>query len=146
MCSRAAGYSVIAPNQATNSNMESEDFPEYVKYIFQQMLYHPTNTAILVCALVNLLWRVATVILIVFEEVFKLLSAALRSPASQVGAGLGGTMGMTIGIVCYGSWSAVVFGLCVGALLGGVTMNGIHSITRDVSAGRELTNYYFRDP
>lgn len=129
--------------------MEGGYFPAYAIYIFREMLDHPHNTTILVCALVYLLcalvyllWRVATIILIVFNETFKLLSAALHSPASQVGAGLGGTIGLIVGILSHGSWSARAFGLGVGALLGGLTLNGIHSINQEHSANvsrRELT-------
>ena len=83
-------------------------------YIFREILYNPVKLAIVVGA-----------ILFAFDKMYKLLSVALHSPASQVGAGFGGIIGLFIGIVCYGSWSAVAFGLGAGALLGGVSINGI---------------------
>ena len=84
-------------------------------YIFREILYNPVT--ILVGA--TILFAIA------FPKMHKLLSVAFHSPALQVGAGLGGTIGLFIGIVFYGSWIAVAFGLVIGALLGGVTLNGI---------------------
>lgn len=95
-------------------------------YIFRQILHNPTNVTILVAVLVYFLWQVVRLILFASVKMYSLLSVALGSPASRVGAGLGGIIGLVIGVCLYGSWITVVFGLGAGALLGGVSINGIY--------------------
>lgn len=52
----------------------------------------------------------------------------LHSPASQFGAGLGGTIGLAVGILYHGPWIAVTVGVGLGGLLGGCTCNGIYTM------------------
>lgn len=97
-------------------------------YIFRQILYNPIKVAILLGAFVYFLSEVVEIIIFAFGKMYKLASVALQNPASQLGAALCGTVGLVIGMVGYGSWAAVTFGLVAGALLGAVGIHGIYSI------------------
>ena len=91
-------------------------------YIFEEILHNPTKFAILVLVLVCFQWQV----LLLIRFAYNLLSVTLGSPASRVGAGLGGIIGVFIGVCLSGSCITVVFGLGAGALLEGISINGIY--------------------
>ena len=73
----------------------------------------------LVAHLVYFLRQVIEMILFDFGMLYRWVSLALNSPGLQIGAGLGGTIGLVVGIF-FGPWGAAA-GIGAGALLGGLT-------------------------
>ena len=70
---------------------------KYVIEILKLILNNPENVKQLVSSLVYLLREVIKMILVAFGVIYRWVSLALHSPGSQLGAGLGGTIGLGAG-------------------------------------------------
>ena len=99
---------------------------KYVIEILKLILNNPENVKQLVSSLVYLLREVIKMILVAFGVIYRWVSLALHSPGSQLGAGLGGTIGLGAGFF-FGPWGAAA-GMGAGAALGGLIGNGIYNI------------------
>ena len=80
----------------------------------------------LVRSLVYLLRQVIEMILLAFGVIYRWVSLALHSPGSQLGAGLGGTIGLGAGVF-FGPWGAAA-GMGAGVILGGLIGSGIYNM------------------
>ena len=98
----------------------------YMINILRLILQNPNSAVTLVAALVYFLREVIEMILYAFGVIYTWVSLALRSPGTQIGAGLGGTIGLVAGIF-FGPWAAAS-GMGAGVLLGGLTGNGIYNM------------------
>ena len=99
---------------------------KYVIEILKLILNNPENVKQLVSSLVYLLREVIKMILVAFGVIYRWVSLALHSPGSQLGAGLGGTIGLGAGFF-FGPWGAAA-GMGAGAALGGLIGNGIYNM------------------
>ena len=99
---------------------------KYVIEILKLVLNNPENVKQLVSGLVYLLREVIKMILVAFGVIYRWVSLALHSPGSQLGAGLGGTIGLGAGFF-FGPWGAAA-GMGAGAALGGLIGNGIYNM------------------
>ena len=88
----------------------------------------PRIAVALAVILYVLLWGVLNMIDFSLGTMYKWLTLALQSPESQLGAGLGGTVGVVIGITYSWPWTAVILGIGVGALLGGCFCSGSYKL------------------
>ena len=99
---------------------------KYVIEILKLVLNDPENVKQLVSGLVYLLREVIKMILVAFGVIYGWVSLALHSPGSQLGAGLGGTIGLGAGVF-FGPWGAAA-GMGAGVVLGGLIGNGIYTM------------------
>lgn len=84
----------------------------------------PRIAVILTVIFYVLLWGVLDMLDFAFGTIYEWLALPLKSPESQLGAGLGGTVGVAVGIGYNWPWSAVIVGMGIGALLGGCICSG----------------------
>jgi len=75
---------------------------------------------------VYFLRQVIEMILFDFGVIYGWVSLALLTPGSQLGAGLGGTIGLGTGVF-FGPWGAAT-GMGAGLVLGGLIGNGIYNM------------------
>ena len=99
---------------------------KYVIEILKLVLNNPENVQPLASTLVYLLQEVIKMILVAFGVIYRWVSLALLSPGSQLGAGLGGTIGLGAGVF-FGPWGAAA-GMGAGVVLGGLIGNGIYNM------------------
>lgn len=92
------------------------------------LLETPGKAFLLFGILSAFLWQILIMMNIAFGIIYKWLSLSLQSPESQLGAGLGGTVLMALGIHYYWPWSAIIVGICIGALLGGCFFSGFYKL------------------
>ena len=94
--------------------------------ILRLIVENPNSVVALGVGLVYLLREVMEMILFAFGVVYTWVSLALYSPGGQIGAGLGGTVGVIAGSF-FGPWGAAG-GLAAGGGLGGLIGNGIYNL------------------
>ena len=111
----------------------------YVISLLGLILENANSAVILVTALVYFLREVIEKILYAFGVIYTWVSLALYSPGAQIGAGLGGTIGLVVGIFLAPRRAA--FGMGAGVLLGGLTGNGIYNMV--VGDPRQQAIYTF---
>ena len=107
----------------------------YLYQIFRLILNSPHDCISIVAHLVNSLREVIDMILSTFGVDYRWVSVdsvsvALTKPGWQIGAGLGGTIGLATGFF-FGPVGAAVGGMAAGLLLGGLTGNGVEQVVKD---------------
>jgi len=118
---------LIITSTVLNPNKDNLEVAlKYVIKLLKLVLNNPENSKQLVRSLVYLLREVIKMILLAFGVIYRWVSLALHSPGSQLGAGLGGTIGLGAGVF-FGPWGAAG-GMGAGAVLGGLIGSGIYNM------------------
>ena len=94
--------------------------------ILRLILENSNSAENLVADLVYFLRQVIEMILFDFGVIYRWVSLALHSPGLQLGAGLGGAIGLGGGLL-FGPWGAAA-GMGAGVVLGGLIGNGIYNM------------------
>jgi len=94
--------------------------------ILRLILENSNSAENLVADFVYFLRQVTEMILFDFGVIYRWVSLALHSPGSQLGAGLGGAIGLGAGVF-FGPWGAAA-GMGAGLVLGGLIGNGIYNM------------------
>ena len=107
----------------------------YLYQIFQHILNSRHECISIVADLVSLLREVIETILSAFRVDYRWVSVdsvsvALAKPGWQIGAGLGGTIGLVAGSL-FGPVGVAFGGMAAGLFLGGLTGNGVEQVVRE---------------
>ena len=101
--------------------------------ILDQIVNNPDKCKRTVADLVSSLKEVIEMILSAFGVDYRWVSVTLAKPGWQIGAGLGGTIGLATGFF-FGPLAgplAAVGGMAAGLFLGGLTGNGVEQVVRE---------------
>ncbi|XP_067032000.1 uncharacterized protein [Acropora muricata] len=98
----------------------------YIIPILRLILENSNSAENLVPDYVYFLRQIIEKILFYFGVIYRWVSLALHSPGLQLGAGLGGTIGLGAGVF-FGPWGAAA-GMGAGVVLGGLIGNGIYNM------------------
>ena len=118
---------LLNPNEA---NLEVGLPPVY--HILLLILQNAVNSAVLLSALSLLLREVIETILFAFGVVYTWVSLALANPGAQIGAGVGGVLGLTASVL--GPWAGAA-GFSAGIAIGGLIGNGIYNLQQERRQG-----------
>ena len=98
--------------------------------ILDDIVNKPDTCKRIVADLLSSLKEVIEMILSAFGVDYRWVSVALAKPGWQIGAGLGGTIGLVAGSL-FGPVGAAVGGMAAGLFLGGLTGNGVEQVVRE---------------
>ena len=107
--------------------------------ILRLILENSNSAENLVADLVYFLRQVIEMILFDFGVIYRWVSLALYSPGWQLGAGLGGAIGLGGGLL-FGPWGAAS-GMGAGVVLGGLIGNGIYNMVVGDPRQQEINRF-----